>query len=106
MRNLTKAQVRAIVEQVGYTGELLEQMTDIAWRESHGDPDARARMDNGRGLFQIDVRWAPKLIAEGIIESRNEMFDPVKNALCARYIEQQVGIHAWPALREFPAPPE
>jgi hypothetical protein len=55
-----------------------------------------------RGLFQIDVRWADKLIAEGIIEHRDEMFDPVKNALCARYIEQNVGLVAWPFPHNHP----
>lgn len=102
---LTKEEVRRVVELVGFDAELVDTMTDIAWRESKGDAGARSRTPgDARGLFQMDVRWADRFIAAGIIEHRDEMFDPVKNAKCARYLEQHIGVHAWPSLLEFPAP--
>jgi hypothetical protein len=112
-KTLTKDELRAVVAQVGYTGELLETMTDLAWRESacmtsdgwRADPDARGRMDAGRGLFQIDARlWADRLIAEGIIAFPDDLFNPSLNARAARYIEQQIGVDAWPSLARYPAP--
>ena len=100
-RVLTRAEVEAIVAQVG----LPSIFTDIAYCESgwnkyaiRHNTDKHKSVD--RGLFQInDFWWADRLKSKAIIVTVEDLFDPIKNAKSAKVIFGSQGLEAWNASR-------
>jgi hypothetical protein len=94
---LTPAATANYLYRAGFRGDALWQMTAIAGRESGYDPGAhgserpRAELSGDRGLFQINYVWDKKLMAAGVIKSRADLMDPMKNARAAYYLYQQSG---------------
>jgi len=100
---LTGETVAQILYQAGFRGQDLINMVAISKRESGWMPDAHrtdqdpAALSGDRGLFQINYIWDDQLIAAGIISSPQDLFDPVKNAMAAKYVLEQQGYAAWGA---------
>jgi soluble lytic murein transglycosylase-like protein len=67
-------------------------VTYVAWKESRCIPDvANLKDKNGGsfGLMQINNVWTRRLIREGIIKSRNELYNPQKNMNAAFFVWTQ-----------------
>src|SRR5690606_33777938 len=101
MAALTPEQVAQIAAQAGATGDTLVRLVAIAKRESGYQPSAHrtdsdpSRLSGDRGLWQINSARDQQLLQAGIISSKQDLFDPVKNAQAALYVLQQQGWAAW-----------
>lgn len=101
MAALTGSQVAQIAYEAGFRGQDLVNMVAIAKRESGWQPDAhrsdqpKSALSGDRGLFQINSVWDQQLIQAGIINSKQDLFDPVKNARAAAYVMSKQGLAAW-----------
>lgn len=101
MAALSGTQVAQIAYEAGFRGQDLINMVAIAKRESGWQPDAhrsdqpKSSLSGDRGLFQINSVWDAQLIQAGIISSKQDLFDPLKNARAAAYVASKQGLAAW-----------
>jgi hypothetical protein len=64
-------------------------VTYVAWKESRCTPDAvnlKDEQGGSFGLMQINNVWTRKLVREGIIKSRDELYNPKKNLRAAFFV--------------------
>jgi hypothetical protein len=92
---LTAEQVAQIAYQAGFRGDSLIGITAIGERESgyrpgiHGSDQPQSSVSGDRGLFQINSTHDDNLIQAGIINSPEDLFDPVINARAAYYLSNE-----------------
>jgi hypothetical protein len=102
MATLSREQTAQVLYQAGFRGDQLAQMVAIGGRESGYRPDAHRTDSPGKGtgdfgLFQINYTHVPVLQNAGIIQSSNDLFDPVKNAQAAFFLFKSDGMSPWGA---------
>lgn len=104
--NLSPPQIAQVLWQAGFRNmNAIAQMVSIAQRESGGRAGAHrtdsnpSKLSGDMGLFQINYGNADALMRAGIIQSRADLFDPVKNARAAFYLARgdsmQGVMHNW-----------
>ena len=87
--------------QAGVRGDDLWKLTGIARRESGYDTGAhrtdspRERLSGDLGLFQINYSNVQRLQQAGVIGSRQDLFDPVKNTQAAVWLYKRGGLTPW-----------
>ena len=75
--------------KAGFPASEIKVVTYVAWKESRCNPKAVNSKDkNGgsHGLMQINNTWTRKLVREGIIKSRDELYNPQKNMHAAFFV--------------------
>jgi hypothetical protein len=98
---LTAEQVAQVAYQAGVRGNDLVFLTAVAKRESgyvtgaHRTDSQRSRLSGDRGLWQINSTWDSELKRAGIINSAQDLFDPVTNAKAAAFVLGKQGRGAW-----------
>lgn len=100
---LTREQTAQVAYQAGARGEDLVFLTAVPERESayiagaHRTDSPRERLSGDRGLWQINYIWDEQLRQAGIINSPQDLFDPLVNARAALFVLQRQGRNAWMA---------
>lgn len=101
MAQLSAEQTAQILYQAGFRGQDLIHMTAIAKRESGYKADAHRTDRPGQqrtgdfGLFQVNYTNFDMLIAAGIMNSPQDLFDPVVNARAAKHLFDKSGLFPW-----------
>ena len=91
---LTDAELKVLLETVGFEGVGLKKAWSIAKRESNGRPLAyngdRNTGDSSYGLFQINMigDLGPTRLEKFDLQSNKELFDPVTNAEITYYMTE------------------
>jgi len=89
---LTREETAQILYSIGFRGDRLIDLVAIAGRESgyrpgiHGSDQPQEAVSGDRGLFQINSVHDDRLMAAGIIRSKEDLFDPVVNARAAFFL--------------------
>ncbi len=92
MATLTREQAAQYAYAAGFRGNDLVTAVAIAGRESGYRTDAHrtdapaSQLSGDRGLWQINYVNDPGLMQAGIIQTRADLFDPLKNAKAAYYL--------------------
>jgi len=92
MATLTREQTAQYAYAAGFRGNDLVKAVAIAGRESGYRTDAHrtdsdpSKLSGDRGLFQINYVNDAALIRAGIISSRADLFDPLKNTKAAYFL--------------------
>lgn len=111
---LTAEQVAQVAYQAGFRGDVLAQMTGIAFQRESRNPSTNmasagahrtstnnnAATSGDYGLWQINWgTWGQQLISAGIIKQAVDLYDPVTNAKAAMFVYQKSGnkLTAWSA---------
>lgn len=100
---LTQVEVAFYAYMAGFRGDDLWKAVAIAGRESgykpgiHGSDAPKASVSGDRGLFQINYIHDERLIQEGLIKSKTDLFDPLTNARVAFNLYQRSGNSFAPA---------
>jgi len=103
---LTREQTAQILYQAGFRGDALVNMVAIAGRESnyrpgiHGTASPKDRVSGDRGLFGINYSNDKGLIAAGVINSAEDLFDPLTNAKAAYHLSNGgTNLFPWGAMK-------
>ncbi len=100
---LTQLQTAYYAYRAGFRGDDLWKAVAIAGRESgykpgiHGSDSAQNKVSGDRGLFQINYIHDERLLAEGLIQNKTDLFDPAVNARVAYNLYQRSGNSFHPA---------
>ena len=93
-RRLSESEVSTALRSAGFSASTIPAMVCAAKYESSFYTEALHKNHNGSidyGLFQInDVLWAGKC---GLTVSG--LYDPAKNAHCAKKVYDSGGLHSW-----------
>lgn len=101
---LTESEMRALLAEAGFSGDLLEQALRVSHGESVGWQPA-IKGDGGRayGLFQIHPAvWVDSGVCEGPWES---LLEPLPNARCARLILDYEAARRYPLWSNWTVKP-
>lgn len=102
-QTLTREQTAVIAYRAGFRGDDLWKAVAIAGRESgykynvHGSERPHSEYSGDRGLFQINYVNDGILRDAGIIQNRQDLFDPLVNARAAFLLYQRAGNSFAPA---------
>lgn len=86
---LSPLELKAVLEEAGFTGENLVEAWGTAMKESTGRPMAHNKNsntgDNSYGLFQINMigSLGPARLEKYNLKSNSDLFDPLTNAKIA-----------------------
>lgn len=105
-RELTEADLKELLQAVGFEGKSLRTAWAVAMKESNGRPRAyngtASTGDHSYGIFQINMIGSLGDVRREKfgLESNKELFDPVTNAKIAHYMTR--GGEDWSSWKVHP----